>query len=599
MTEDRETIEASPPGAGEDDAPSERDRAFLIVYRQDEASPRTRVVDLHDGIDVIVGRSRDVDVTVESETVSRTHARIVRRGGAILVEDLGSRNGTRVNGALVTGPTRVSPGDEIAVGPLYAIVGVTTRLQRRASVAASSVLEERLAAESDRAHRYHRPLALLMIRVEGSGPAADAAVDRVAAVLRRMDCIGEYGPDEYGVILPEADRPAAEATARRLVREATAAALARGGAAIHVGAAVHGQDAHSPDELVARARTALRRARVGAGDQGVAAPPAEPTPGTGEPVIASPEMHRLYAMVRRIADTSMVALIQGETGAGKELVAEALHRESSRAAKRFVKLNCASLPETLLESELFGYERGAFTGAERRKLGYFEAAQGGTLLLDEIGEVPLALQAKLLRVLETRKLTRLGGTTEIEVDARVVCATNRDLEGEVRRGRFREDLFFRVSAFTLIVPPLRDRRPEIAPLARRFAHEFALELRQTPPRLAASTMALLEAYDWPGNVRELRNALERAVVLCHEGTIEPEHLPERVREGSGAAELVARDAQADIRGRLAEVERAAIVAALAETNGNQTQAARKLSISRRALIYKLEKYGLKPPPGGR
>jgi DNA-binding NtrC family response regulator len=583
-------LTAGETGAGE----GRGDRAFLVVYQGDGS----RVVELLDGVEVTFGRSRGNTVVVEGEKASRNHARVVRRGADISVEDLGSRNGTRVNGAKIEGPARLSAGDEIAVGGALAVVGTSTQLRRRALVGSMSYLEERLAAEVDRAVRYKRPLAVLMLRLDGPIAAAEVALDRVAASLRRMDCLAEYGPDELAIVVPEADRAAAEATARRVVREARAAGHAAGVVAC-VGVAVHPDDGTQAGELVSRARSALRTARTGGGDGGVASAPVEPEVSDRDLVIADPQMRRVYELVTRVADSPIAVLILGETGVGKELVAEALHRRSRRAAAPFVKLNCASLPETLLESELFGHERGAFTGADRRKLGYFEAAAGGTILLDEIGELPVALQAKLLRVLERHKVTRLGGTAEVDVDVRVACATNRDLEEEVRRGRFREDLFFRVSAFTLLVPPLRDRRVEIRPLAEHFARRFARELGQTAPVIAPDALAALEAWSWPGNVRELRNAIERAIVLAGRGAIELEALPDRVRGAAGQAGAGAGlvfGESVDMREHIAEVERAAIVGALESCGQNQTRAAQLLGISRRALIYKMEKHGLKPPP---
>jgi DNA-binding NtrC family response regulator len=421
-----------------------------------------------------------------------------------------------------------------------------------------------------------------MLRLEGAG--IDAAVDRVAAALRRMDVLAEYAADELAVLLPETERAGAEAAAAQLVREAQLA-----GVSARAGVAVCPADGAQAGELISRARAALRRARFGGGGS-VAAAPAEPAPDGEDLVVADPQMRRVYEMVTRAARSNIGVLILGETGVGKELVAEQIHRRSERAAKPFVRLNCASLPETLLESELFGHEKGAFTGADRRKVGWFEAASGGTLFLDEIGETPPSLQAKLLRALESKRITRVGGTAEIGVDARLVCATNRDLEAEVRAGRFRQDLYFRVSAFTLMVPPLRDRRVEIAPLATHFVRELSRELRQPPPSLSPAALRLLEGHAWPGNVRELRNAIERALVLSA-GSIEPEGLPDAVRAG---APLPAPGGP--VRDRVAEVERSAVVAALEETGWNQTHAARRLGISRRALIYKMEKHGLKPPP---
>ncbi len=605
-TDDRQTIEApSLTQAGETRTPG-GERAFLVVYSGAPEGGRSRVVELADDTPATFGRSRGCTVSVDDEKISRQHARIQRRGADIVVEDLGSRNGTRVNGTRIEGPTRVASGDEIAIGPLLVIVGVTTQLRRRTMVGSTSYLEERLAAETDRATRYHRPLGLLMLRIDGAPAAAEAGLERVAAVLRRMDCLAEYGPDEFALVVPEADRAGATAVAQRISREARAGGLAGGGVTVHVGLAVYPDDGCQPGELVSRARSALRTARTGGSPDGVSTPPAEPVVTAGDLVVLDAQMRRVHELIGKIAATPLTVLVLGETGAGKELIAEALHSRSGRADKPFIKLNCASLPESLLESELFGHERGAFTGADRRKIGYFEAASGGTIFLDEIGEMPLSLQAKILRVLEQRKLSRVGGTAEIEVDVRVVCATNRDLEQEITRGRFRGDLYFRISAFTVVVPPLRDRRSEVQPLAEHFARTFARELKQTPPRLSTAALAALESYPWPGNVRELRNAIERAVVLQGGGVIEREHLPDRVRDGVGpgqpadeapGAALVAIGDGMDMKEHIADVERAAVVAALEAAEGNQTRAAQRLGISRRAFIYKLEKYGLKPPPG--
>ena len=451
------------------------DRTFLVVH----AGERARIIELHDGVEVTLGRSRSATVVVDHEKASRLHARVVRRGDEVRVEDLGSRNGTRVNGVKILAPTRVAGGDEIAVADVVAFVAMSTRLRRRAVVGSASFLEDRLGAEVDRAVRYRRPLALLMLRIDGG--ATDAALERVAASLRRMDVLGEYGPDELAVIVPEANRDGADAAARGIVR------VVRGGdveASVHVGLATYPEDGAEAEELVTRARAALRRARAAGGKEQVAAAPVEAAPAAGDVIVADLQMVRVYETVRKVADAPITVLIVGETGVGKELVAEALHRQSKRAARPFVKLNCASLPETLLESELFGHERGAFTGAVERKIGYFEAAAGGTLFLDEVGEMPPSLQVKLLRVLESHTIARVGGTKDISVDVRVVCATHRDLEQEVARGRFRQDLYFRISAFALLVPPLRNRRAEIRLLAEHFARELATELAQPAPAIA-------------------------------------------------------------------------------------------------------------------
>jgi two-component system, NtrC family, response regulator AtoC len=270
-------------------------------------------------------------------------------------------------------------------------------------------------------------------------------------------------------------------------------------------------------------------------------------------------------------------------------VAEAIHRMSPRAEAPFVRLNCAALTETLVESELFGHEKSAFTGATATRRGFFEAATGGTLLLDEVGELPIGTQVKLLRVLEQWRIVRVGGTTEIPVDVRLVCATNRDLETEVQRGRFREDLFFRIAAFVIPVPPLRDRKGEILPLAVQFAHEIASDLGQPTPGFTPDATAALQSASWPGNVRELRNVIERAVVLSEGAKIAREHLPEQVL---AQAKATPHDAL-DVRQRVATVERETVTAALDAAEGNQTHAAKRLGISRFALIRLMAKHDIK------
>jgi DNA-binding NtrC family response regulator len=304
-----------------------------------------------------------------------------------------------------------------------------------------------------------------------------------------------------------------------------------------------------------------------------------------ELVVAEASMRKVYQVARRLGRTQTSVLISGETGSGKEVVAETIHRASARATKPFVTINCASIPEALLESELFGHERGAFTGADRRRIGYVEAAHGGTLLLDEIGDMPLVTQTKLLRVLEARVVTRLGGTQEIPVDVRLLSATHRDLAQDIKTGRFREDLYYRIATFTISVPPLRERPAEIRLFAGLFARQFAERMKEPAPRISPRAEAALLAHAWPGNVRELRNAIEHAVVLAEAGVIEPELLPESARpERAGAVGL---------KSEVASVEKKNIEAALDAESANQTRAARRLGISRRALIYKMAKYGLK------
>lgn len=565
------------------------DRAFLFLEEGTGSMARSRVLPLDDGRAVTFGRMASHTVTVDHELVSRNHARVWRNGAEIAVQDLGSRNGTRVNGNAITTTTRVAAGDEISIGPITVIVGVTTTLRRQVAVASCSELEERLDAEIDRAVRYRRPLGLIMLRVDGADASLQLALDATSRDLRKMDLFAQYADDDFAVVLPEADRAATIATARRLLTNLRARAPR---ARVCAGVAECPDDSTKVFGLISMARAALRSARSGGGSDGISAASSEVAPRLEAAVVQDPQMRRVYELVRKVAPAPMTVLVLGETGVGKEIVASELHAQSPRKDKPFVAVNCSALPENLLESELFGHERGAFTGADRRKIGFFEAAQGGTIFLDEVGEMPLSVQVKLLRVLEQRQITRVGGTTPVDIDARVVCATNRQLDLEVKRGRFREDLYFRIGVFTIVIPPLRDRRVEIIPLAEHFARAFAVELGQRPPTFAQGAARALLAHDWPGNVRELRNTIERAVVLSPDAAIDIGDLPENMAIFSPTSPS-ASDQPSNVRRQVADVERAAVVAALDAHDQNQSQAARSLGISRYALLRLMTKHGLK------
>ncbi len=304
-----------------------------------------------------------------------------------------------------------------------------------------------------------------------------------------------------------------------------------------------------------------------------------------EGVIAqSGPMREVLREAALVAPSDTRLLITGESGTGKEVVADVVHRWSARVHARFVKVNCAAIPEPLLESELFGHEKGAFTGAVARRIGHFEEADGGTLLLDEIGEMSPALQAKLLRVTQDGRFSRIGANTEIHADVRIIAATNRDLEAEVEAGRFREDLFYRLNVMEIQVPPLRERIADIMPLAERFATEFS----KGRPRFSPGAIASLEQYAWPGNVRELRNAIERAVLLARGDVILTEHLPRRVQQDPAVPETAADSAAAGTV--MDEMERATILRVLKEHAYNRSETAKALGISRRTLTYRLKEY---------
>jgi two-component system NtrC family response regulator len=307
----------------------------------------------------------------------------------------------------------------------------------------------------------------------------------------------------------------------------------------------------------------------------------------------SGRMQEVLALVTRIAPSDATVLVRGESGTGKELVARAIHFNSLRANGPLVTLNCAALPEQLLESELFGHEKGAFTGAVAQRKGRFETADGGSIFLDEIGDLSAALQVKLLRVLQERQFERLGSNRTLIVDVRVIAATNKDLESAMRAGTFREDLYYRLNVVTIQIPPLRDRREDIPLLLDHFLRKFAEKNRRNVTGLTVAARDALLKYDYPGNVRELENIVERSVLLCRGQVIDMTDLPATVRPGQRSA---ADPLPKDLPGVLAEIERQAIQSALDRSGGVQTQAANELGISERVLRYKMKKYRLESRP---
>jgi DNA-binding NtrC family response regulator len=418
--------------------------------------------------------------------------------------------------------------------------------------------------------------------------------------LRPVDAIAVHGPHSVLVLMPEANAATAERVARRLCR------VGEGGA-LYCGVATFPGAAKGGGALVSEAHTAARtctRSEPVQHAKGVT------TQEVGAPVVQAESMQRLYALADRVASNNVPVLILGETGTGKEVIARHVHRSSPRTQKRMVVINCAALPTNLIESALFGHEKGSFTGADAAKKGVFEEGDGSTVFLDEVGELSPAAQAALLRVLETKRFSRVGSAREIEVDVRIIAATHRDLEAMVDASTFRADLYYRLNTMTLKVPPLRERREEIAPLAETFLAGTA-ERWNTPAReFAPHTLTLLAAYHWPGNVRELRNVIERAAVICTNRTLEPEDLPERLRnavladesnmyvsdaERASTAALVAADdlSAVPFKDRIRDYEVKLLTDALEAAGGNQSRAAELLQMPLRTLVHKIKAYGLK------
>ncbi len=309
----------------------------------------------------------------------------------------------------------------------------------------------------------------------------------------------------------------------------------------------------------------------------------------------SPQMHRIFELIQYVADSEAPVLISGESGTGKELIAQAIHDMGPRSQGPFIKVNCATLNENVLESELFGHVRGAFTGADRNREGRFQAAHGGDLFLDEFGDVPLSTQVKLLRVLEDKVIERVGDHTPIQVDVRIITASNRDLKQLIAQGLFREDLFYRVNVVPIWVPPLRDRKEDIALLARHFVDHLSLKTGKLLEGFTPRAMDRLYAYGWPGNVRELKNAVDYAFVICRQGLIDIGHLPEHLRQGNGPApppapEMVSAPPPPATPGQ--DPERRQLIEALRQSGGNQTQAARLLGVSRMTVWKRMKKYDI-------
>jgi len=550
-------------------------RTTLVLYHRDGAT----VAPLAQGRSVVVGRTAPSDVEIPDPGLSRQHARFTWDDKGIWVEDLNSTNGTKKNGEPVT-RARVSPGDEVAVGPVMVSLHVISSVDEELrGFDGHDRFVAALADEVTRARTFQRPLALVLVRAPN---AKDGHVSkwapRLRARLRAVDRVGIYGPAAVLVSLPEATPE---------MVQSLAAALTGGQPALACSAVMFPADGSSVDELIAALQVSTR---IG----GTAAP----EPEAGPVIVKNAAMRVVMATVKRLAASPIAVLINGETGTGKEVIARAIHEGGPRKKHPLRTINCAAIPGTLIESVLFGHEQGAFTGADKVNRGVFEQADGGTVLLDEIGELAAPAQAALLRVLETKKVTRIGGDKEIAVDVRVIAATHRDLEAMVESGKFRQDLLYRLNTMTLQIPPLRERVDEIRPLAERFLKDARRQMDSDVKSIDADALAALEGYAWPGNVRELRNVIERALVLAEGKSITPADLTERVRGGRARppeAEAVESggDEAGDYKEHVRRYETELILKALRKHDGNQTEAARSLNLPLRTFVHKIQTYGIK------
>jgi len=577
--------------------PTEAERAYLLVLE----GGSSRLFHLPRQGAVLIGRSDDAELRLGDDSVSRRHARLTLSAGEVSISDLESYNGTRVNGEPISGARELCSGDVIAIGDVVLVLHRAAREMAPRSLLTPHAARRRIAEEIERVQSSGRTFTLAVLRFFES--ALDrAAVERVVqARLRLIDAASWQGERELLLVIPELG----PAQVRRLCGELLGA-LASTDAAARIGLACYLSDGGDAETLLSAARSAAALAKPGAL---LAATDAATRLEMGEReiLIADPAMLGLFELLKRLARSDIHVLLRGETGAGKENAAYAVHYFSARRNKPFVAVNCAAIAETLIESELFGYERGAFSGALHSKPGLLEAASGGTVFLDEVGELSAGAQSKLLRALESKRITRVGDVREREVDIRIVAATHRDLEAEIRDKRFREDLFFRLSAATVILPPLRERPREISLLAHTFLKSACSRLGRSPLSLSPSALVALSTYRFPGNVRELRNAMEYVAAAVVDPLVEAHHLPAPIAGALAAAptkrspDVTPEEAPPrpaierrfrPIAEELRELERRRMEEALVASRGVRKLAAELISMPLRTFTLKLKQHGL-------
>ena len=573
----------------------------LLIHHRDGAE----IIGLVPGARILIGRVAEADISIPEPTMSRHHCRLEVLGDEVWIEDLQSSNGTRVNGALVS-RCRVRPGDDVALGAAVTL-SVHTPSHHAKGLEHHSRFLVALEEELLRASTLHHDLAVLLVGAGEGAPPYDEWSARIRQVLRPVDRVGLYSPGTVEILLPEADHSTALQLAQKVL--GTAPGL-RCGVTLFPGPATEARELLDVTlRALARATAAEPLIKVGSGEPSreLLLPEEEAAPVVGE------AMAPVFETARRVARSDLPVLIVGETGSGKEVVAREIHGVSPRASGPMCCINCGALPRDLVQSILFGHERGSFTGASQQRDGVFQDADGGTLLLDEVGELPPEAQVALLRVLETGRVIRLGSSREIPVNVRVISATHRDLEAMCEAGTFRWDLYYRLNTFTLKLPALRQRRDEIRELVELFVAR-ATRIGGLPAKsIDSEVFRVLERYQWPGNVRELRNAMERATLVASGPTITVEDLPERVR---AAVQATVRDdtgrvvmqrsdptpypgtprmENSPFKRKVLSYEIRLIRRALHRTGWNRTAAARQLRMPLRTLMHKIQTYGLKPP----
>lgn len=551
---------------------------------------------------IVLGDGEGVDLIVPGCCPDADRAVLILEDGEAMLErfDDDAAPILRVNATPVEDPRRLVSGDVLTLGATELVFHGPLRRTTQPLILDLDQLRERLIEETERTKRTRRNLAVVVIDVGDAGAvAADEVSKLLRSGMRKIDVLGRLGLSEWGVILPETDLQAVIPAERLLESIAAVAPGARAGFARCP------EDASDADPLLTGSRHAARSAPPGR-VLSVDAAAARIRIGDLTMVAADLAMRGLLDLVGRLAPTPLPVLITGETGVGKEVIAQTLHHWSDRTAGPLVTINCAAIAPSLFESELFGHARGAFTGASEAKPGLLEVAEGGTVLLDEIGECPLEVQAKLLRVLDTHRVCRVGTVKELPVDIRVLAATNRDLEAEVEAGRFRRDLYYRLNAAVVTIPPLR-RRPLDIPLLAQLLLEDACRSGGRPTlAVTADAMRRLTLHDWPGNVRELRNVMEFCAATLKDSELDSGDLPAGI--AGATAPWLGRSAGArmgepppsgipeaprqfrDIREELRELERTRMVQALDATDGVQNKAAALIGMPLRTFAARMRDY---------
>ena len=559
-----------------------------------------RIHELPSSGQITLGRTPDNDIAIDDGSISRYHA-VLHLEQPHTITDLGSTNGVRVRG------NKLKPHEAVVIdidepvdlGSVLIAIQQSAGSLRPRRLCSHAYFEVRLEEEYLRVENKDNQFAVLRLQVPKE-ISKDLITSLLESSLRAFDLVALYAPGEYEIMLPDIDAKQLKETVEKI-----RARFKDQTYTTRLGVALYPKDGRSPERLLAKACSEIT---------GI-----DPAPKLQDQnvILEDEKMQRIYRLIERVAPGKLSVLLLGETGAGKEILAETVHRLSPRVDEKFLRLNCAALSETLLESELFGHEKGSFTGAIQAKKGLLESAHKGTVFLDEIGEMPLTTQAKLLRVLEEGQVMRVGGLDTRKIDVRFVAATNRNLEDEIEQGRFRQDLYFRLNGIAFNIPPLRERPNEIMPLTQLFLKSAGKAAGLVKlPKISEAAQELLLNYRWPGNIRELRNAIDRAVLLCDDGMITPEHLPEeKMRQMMGTPvpkklpepfedeqteQVPMRDATTPAKriafdGSLKEMERQRILDALEECGGNQTKAAQLLNMPRRTFVKRLDAYKIARP----